>query len=168
MAHSPAGTTGSRADRIGLRRIAAEDRATLFELYALVRAEELGLAQCDPDERHQLVRFQLDAQERGYRTRYPAADWEFILRNGSPVGWIVVDRTGPVVRCLDIALVEKERCRRAGTVVMQALQAEAAATARAVSLSVSRLNLRAMAFYERLGFRTTGETDLHLTMEWQP
>jgi ribosomal protein S18 acetylase RimI-like enzyme len=168
MAHSAAGMTGSRAERIRLRRIAADDEAVLFELFASVRGEELALDGCTPEDRQKLVRFQFEAQQRGYRTQYPAADWEFIVREQSPVGWLIADRRGPVVRCLDIAVVAGERCRGAGTLAMEMLQKEAAALARPVSLKVSRLNLRAMAFYERLGFRKTGETDLHRTLEWHP
>jgi hypothetical protein len=36
-----------------------------------------------------------------------------------------------------------------------------------VRLRVMKVNPRALAFYERLGFMRTGETDTHDLMEWQ-
>ncbi len=43
---------------------------------------------------------------------------------------------------------------------------EARGLGRPVRLRVLKVNPRARAFYERLGFRRTGETDTHDLMEW--
>jgi GNAT superfamily N-acetyltransferase len=37
-----------------------------------------------------------------------------------------------------------------------------------IRLRVLKVNPRALAFYQRLGFVRTGETDAHVLMEWAP
>jgi ribosomal protein S18 acetylase RimI-like enzyme len=37
-----------------------------------------------------------------------------------------------------------------------------------IRLQVLKVNTRAMAFYQRLGFKTTGESDTHFLMEKLP
>jgi ribosomal protein S18 acetylase RimI-like enzyme len=143
------------------------DEAAFFQLFAAVRAEELGMRVWDPHLRDQMLRIQFEAQRRGYREQFPAADERLILRNGSPVGWIIVDRSGTELNGIDMALLSEERNRGVGTRVIRALQEEAAAESRAMVLSVLTLNVRALALYVRLGFRVTRETDTHTFMEWR-
>jgi ribosomal protein S18 acetylase RimI-like enzyme len=143
------------------------DEATLFQLYTAVRAEELGMQAWDPELRAQILRFQFEAQRRGYREQFPAADERLILRDGEPVGWIVVDRSGPGLHGIDMALLPAERSRGIGTGVIQALQAEAASENRPMVLTVQRGNVRARALYVRLGFRVVTEADVHTVMEWR-
>ena len=95
-----------------------------------------------------------------------AADERVILRDGSPVGWIIVDRSGTELNGIDMALRSEERNRGVGTRVIRALQEEAAARSRAMVLSVLTLNLRALGLYVRLGFRAISKTDTHTIMEW--
>jgi ribosomal protein S18 acetylase RimI-like enzyme len=143
------------------------DEATLFQLYTAVRAEELGMQAWDPELRALILRFQFEAQRRGYREQFPAADERLILRDGEPVGWIVVDRSGPGLHGIDMALLPAERSRGIGTGVIQALQAEAASENRPMVLTVQRGNVRARALYVRLGFRVVTEADVHTVMEWR-
>ena|ERR1700681_4177713 len=143
------------------------DEAALFQLYTAVRADELGMQGWDPELRNQLLRFQFEAQGRGYREQFPAADERLILRDGSPVGWIIVERSGTELRGIDMALLSEERNKGVGTRVIRALQEEAAAESRAMVLSVLTLNVRALALYVRLGFRVISTTDTHTVMEWR-
>ncbi len=154
-------------DDITLRDLRADDEPALFQLHMAVRSEELGMQNWEPELRDRMLRIQFDAQRRSYRERFPHADERLILRDGSPVGWVIVDRSGPKMQCLDIAIVSEERCRGAGTRVFRALQEEATVADRPLALMVLRMNVRAHALYFRLGFRVVAETDLHLMMEWQ-
>jgi ribosomal protein S18 acetylase RimI-like enzyme len=142
------------------------DEATLFQLFAAVRSEELMMGGWDPVLRNQILRFQFEARRRGYHDQFPAADARLILRDGSPVGWVVVDRSGTMLHCVDIAILSEARNTGLGTRVLRALQEEAAAAGRPVALAVLRSNVRARGLYVRLGFRVTRETDLHTLMEW--
>jgi ribosomal protein S18 acetylase RimI-like enzyme len=119
--------------------------ADLFELFSRVRADELGMHSWDPELRARMLRFQFDAQRHGYRAQCPAADARLILRGGVRVGWIIVDRSGPALHCVDIGIVPEARSQGVGTRVWRALQDEAAATARPLVLTVLRTNIRARA-----------------------
>jgi ribosomal protein S18 acetylase RimI-like enzyme len=153
-------------DTLTLEMVRAEE-AALFQLYTAVRAEELGMQDWDPELRNQMLRLQFEAQRRGYREQFPAADERLIVRDGSPVGWIIVDRSGTELRAIDMALLLAERNRGVGTRVIRGLQQEAAAGNRPMVLSVLTLNVRALGLYVRLGFRVIGETDTHAIMEWR-
>jgi ribosomal protein S18 acetylase RimI-like enzyme len=153
-------------DTLTLDMVRAEEVA-LFRLYTAVRAEELGMQDWDPESRNRMLRFQFEAQRRGYREQFPAADERLILSDGSPVGWIIVDRSGTELRGIDMALLSEQRNKGVGTRVIRALQEESAARSRPMVLSVLTLNVRALALYVRLGFRVISETDTHTAMEWR-
>jgi ribosomal protein S18 acetylase RimI-like enzyme len=153
-------------DTVTLEMVRA-DEAPLFQLYAAVRAEELRMQDWAPELRNQMLRFQFEAQRRGYREQFPAADELLIVSDGSPVGWIVVDRSGTELHAIDIAVLSKERNKGVGTRVIRTLQEEAAARSRPMVLSVLTLNVRALGLYVRLGFGAISETDTHTVMEWR-
>lgn len=150
-----------------LTETAADDQATRFELYAEVRAEELGIAGWEPSQRTQLLRLQFEAQRRGYRDAFPAAAERLIWYDGAPAGWVIVDRSGLRLHCIDIGIRSGVRGRGLGTRVLRALQEEAAAGDRPLALTVLRTNVRALALYARLGFREVGGNDTHALMEWR-
>lgn len=144
------------------------DQAGWFDLFSRVRAEELGMQAWDPQLRDQMLRLQDQAQRRGYLAQFPSSDTRLILRKGEPIGWLIVDRSGATLHCVDIAVVPEARNQGVATWVWRTLQDEAAATARPLVLTVLRTNVRALALYVRLGFRVVGETDAHVLMEWRP
>jgi ribosomal protein S18 acetylase RimI-like enzyme len=148
-----------------LKDVGQDGEAALFQLFAAVRCEELMMEQWEPALRNQMLRLQFEAQRRGCREQFPGADARLILRDGSPVGWVIVDRSGPMLHCVDIAILSEARNTGLGTRVLRALQEEAAAAGRPVALTVLRSNVRARGLYLRLGFRVIRETDLHTLME---
>jgi ribosomal protein S18 acetylase RimI-like enzyme len=154
-------------DTITFKNVSADEERVLFALYSSVRSDELGIQSWDAGLRSQILRFQFEAQERGYREQFPAADRRLILRNGSTVGWVIVDRSGSALHGIDIALIAEERSRGVGTRVIKALQYEAAADKRPFVITVQRTNDRATALYLRLGFHVIEETELHRLMEWR-
>lgn len=149
-----------------LKDIGADDEVVLFQLFTTVRSEELRMDHWDPDLRTQTLRVQFEAQRRGYRAQWPDVCERLILSDGSPVGWVIVDR-GLVMRGIDMAVVPEARDSGVGTRVIRALQAEVARSAGTFVIAVLRSNIRARALYVRLGFIVTGETDLHTLMEWR-
>jgi ribosomal protein S18 acetylase RimI-like enzyme len=151
-----------------LQDVRADDEGVLFELYVAVRSEELGMQGWSDEMRDRVLRTQFDAQRRGYRDQYPGLDEQLILCGGSPVGWVVVDRSDSrELHGLDIALVAEARQQGVGTRVMRLLQDEAAAGNRPMVIVVERRNSRALAFHGRLGFTAIGDTDVHCVMEWR-
>ena len=154
-------------ETLTLRDVRPEDEAGFFELFAAVRTGELGMQEWEPGLRDQILRLQFEAQRRSYRAEYPAADDCLIELDGAPVGWVVVDRSGPELHGIDIALLAEKRGQGLGTRVIRALQEEAAAGDRPMVTTVNRTNVQALAFYVRLGFRGIKETDAHIVMEWR-
>jgi len=156
------------SDEIILQDLRPGDEAVLFALYLAVRSEELGMQEWPEEIRDRVLRIQFDAQRRGYRDQYPGLDEQLILRSGSPVGWVIVDRSNArELHGIDIALLAEARRQGVGTRVMRSLQAEAAAGDRPMVIVVERRNDRALAFHHRLGFRDAGETEVHHVMEWR-
>jgi ribosomal protein S18 acetylase RimI-like enzyme len=152
----------------GLRLSVAgsSNEPSLVELYKRVRAEELRLEDGDPRTREQLLELQFKAQWASYHDEFPGADTRLISHQGSPVGWVIVDRTGNALHGIDIALLPPARSRGIGTHIIRQLQAEAAAAGRPMVITVNRLNHRAVALYARLGFAVHRRTDTHVLMEW--
>ena len=157
----------SGMETLTFKDVGPNDHAALFRLFAAVRAEELGMGGWDAGLRDQILRLQFDAQRRGYADRFPGADERMILRDGVPIGWLIVDRTGTRLHGIDIGLLAEERRQGIGTQIIRALQEEAAGDGRPMTLTVKRQNVRAMALYVRLGFLTVSEDDVHLVMEWR-
>jgi ribosomal protein S18 acetylase RimI-like enzyme len=139
----------------------------LAALYAAIRSDELGMEAWDPVVRQEVLRIQHEAQWRGYREQFPHAQTQLILRDGSAVGWVTIDRSGDALHGVDIALLPAQRDRGIGTQLLRALQAEAASGGRPMRFSVNRFNHRALDLYRRVGFSVIRETDAHIFMEWK-
>jgi len=154
----PAATTAIMRD--------GEERV-LFELFTAVRSEELGMTGWDAPLRDQILRMQFTAQRRSYHEQYPGIVERFILRDGTPIGWLMIDDSGEALRCVDLAIMPAERRKGVATNTLRALQEEAAATDRPLVLSVMRMNAAALALYDRLGFRSVGGNDSHVLLEWR-
>lgn len=154
-------------ETLTLKDVRPEDEAGLFALFAAVRTGELGMQEWEPGMRDRILRLQFEAQRRSHRAEYPAADDRLIELDGAPVGWVVVDRSGPALHGIDIALLAEKRGQGLGTRVIRALQEEAAAGDRPMVLTVNRTNVQAHALYVRLGFHAIKETDAHIVMEWR-
>ena len=152
---------------ITLRGVSPDDERALFALYADVRAEELMMGGWDASLRDLVLQQQFDAQRRGNRAQYPASREHLIFVGDRPVGWAVLDRTGPTWHCADIAIAAEHRRRGIARHVLRAFQNEAAAAQCGVSLMVLRTNAAAHALYDDLGFRITGGTETHWLMEWR-
>jgi len=157
----------SEANSVSLRLVRAEDEEFLRAVYAGTRAEELALVPWDEAQRAAFIRFQFAAQQRFYKSEYPDAQHHVILNHGRPVGRLYVDRRAQEIRILDIALLPAHRGLGIGTPLITALMAEAAGSARALSIYVER-DGRARRLFARLGFSVREESGLQVLMEWRP
>jgi ribosomal protein S18 acetylase RimI-like enzyme len=149
---------------IKLRPEQPGDEPFLFELYASTRQEELDAFGWPPEVRAGFLKMQFQAQRHGYRTTFPAAEFQVVLLNEQNVGRLIVNRTHEEFRIVDVALLPAYRCAEIGTALIQTLFAEAAG--KPVRLTVLK-NYRASRLYQRLGFVKIGETELHDEMEWR-
>jgi ribosomal protein S18 acetylase RimI-like enzyme len=151
---------------LDLRAVGPGDDEIYFAIFAAVRSRELQLDGLDAATQALLLRSQFAAQRHAFAQEFPGADEQLIVRDGVPIGWVIVDRAGAALHGIDIGLLPGEQGRGAGTAIIRALQSEASAGGRDMTISAQRFNVRALALYHRLGFRVTGETPTHVTMVW--
>jgi GNAT superfamily N-acetyltransferase len=107
------------------------------------------------------------ARRQAYRIQFPNAARAIVLRDGDPVGSLLVDRPRSEIRVVDLALRPEQRGHGIGTWVMENLLAEATYSSRPLRLRVLKTN-RAASLYRRLGLRPTVEDGSYLAMEWTP
>lgn len=161
-------------DMVGLRRAGLSLRAAgdgdlpfLVALYASTRAAERLMVDWPDDAWARFVDTQFAAQHRDFATRY-AADFLVIQDRGRPIGRLYLDRSGPVWRIVDIALLPEGQRKGRGTAVIRWVQrASRRANADTVELHVLHANPGAARLYARLGFVDAFTTvPTHRRMTW--
>ena len=119
------------------------------------------------EQRQSFLGQQFDAQDRFYREQYPGARFAVIEHEGRPVGRLYVDHWASEIRLMDIALLPEGRGRGWGSALLGAVQREAAAAGKVLTIHVERFN-PALRLYDRLGFRLKEDKGVYLLLEWQP
>jgi ribosomal protein S18 acetylase RimI-like enzyme len=147
---------------VALRPVVAHDEPFLRRLYADTREAELALLG-DGESGRAFLELQFVAQQRAYAAGFPQASHDVVLEDGEAVGRLYVDRAGRDIHLVDIALLATHRGRGIGSGLLSALLAEARGQERALRLQVARNN-RALALYERLGWRVVGEDEVYLEL----
>ena len=146
-----------------LREATPEDESFLLEVYASTRLEELEGLGWDDNQKQAFIRMQFLARERCY----PRVGNSIILLNGRPVGRLMVDRGESALLLRDIALLTEYRNAGIGRRLIQDLIKEATDVGKPIELHVVASS-PAVRFYERLGFRQSGNDGAYLEMKWVP
>jgi ribosomal protein S18 acetylase RimI-like enzyme len=170
MAQAPTNQRTTIASPLGLLHLRPEqpqDRDFRFDLFCKSRLPEWDLVPLDPAVRHQLMAMQFEAQTTSYAAQFPQARFDIIELEGKPIGRIVVDRPGDRIHIVDVAIVPELRSRGAGTAIMRALMAEAAAAGLPVRLTVADSNDPSLRLYSRLGFRQIDQAIMYMELEWR-
>jgi len=115
---------------------------------------------------------QFGAWDHAQQDEYFKASWDLgglavVLTDNVPCGYCQVEVRADDIHLRELVLEPRFQGRGIGTTLLRSLQARAAEQAIPLRLGTLLLN-RAVALYERLGFRTTGRTDTLLLMEWMP
>jgi len=152
---------------ISLRPVLPGDEEFLRRVYGSTREAELAQVDWDDTQKEAFVSMQFDAQRRYYAECYAGASFDVIVRDGVPVGRLYVARWPDEIRIVDIALLPQHRGRGTGTVLLDGLFAEGAATGRPVSIHVERFN-PALRLYGRLGFSMVEDRGVYLLLRWDP
>jgi len=152
---------------VTLRSSMPDDRDFLLAVYSRTRDEELSLSGWDDNQKRAFLEMQFHAQSQQYGLCYPQADSSVILLDDLPVGRFLVDRSGPDIMLVDIALLPEYRNQRIGTTLIQSLLNEAAGARKNVALHVLR-GSAAARLYERLVFTTVTENSVYLEMRRPP
>jgi ribosomal protein S18 acetylase RimI-like enzyme len=149
---------------VALRRERPEDLPFLERLYFSVRWQELAQLDWPEDAKLGFLRQQFSFQVKHYSTYYAGADFGILEHEGVPIGRLYLFRGERDLRIVDISLLPEWRGGGLGTLVLQAVLAEAGACGRTVSIHVEKFN-PAQRLYRRLGFRTIGEDGPYWLME---
>jgi ribosomal protein S18 acetylase RimI-like enzyme len=152
---------------VGLRFARPEDESFLLDVFASTRTEELALTSWTPQQKDAFLRMQFDAQRRSYANDHPHAEYWVIQHDYVDVGRMITDRNDSEIALMDIALLPQHRQQGIGSVLLRRLTEEATRGGKSIRLHVERFN-PALLWYERLGFKVTGEGQIHLEMIWRP
>ncbi|MDB5298843.1 MAG: family N-acetyltransferase [Phycisphaerales bacterium] len=160
-------TDSAEAGAVGLVPAGTADADFLLAVYSSTREEELAQTNWPQDQKSAFLRMQFDAQRRHYLAHYPAAAWHLIVRDGRPIGRMIVDRGADEILLMDIALLPAHRGAGTGGALVRALIEEAREAGKRVRLHVETFN-RARGLYRRLGFVDEQEQGIYLCMVWNP
>jgi ribosomal protein S18 acetylase RimI-like enzyme len=154
-------------ESITLRPAAEDDQDFLLELFKSSRGDDLRGLGWDEERISEFLEMQYEAQQNFVTADHPKLTDQIVLAEGTPVGHFAVEQRPNEIRLVDLSLLPEHRNCGTGALLIQELQAQAAAAKRPLRCQVIRFN-RAVGLFERLGFRRTSETGTHFQMEWLP
>jgi len=106
-----------------------------------------------------------DEQRRLHERRFASQDFQVIQVSGVNAGVLAIERRPDCLRVNQLLLLPEYQGKGIGTACMTRVLGEAAERSVPVRLQVLKGNERALSFYRRLGFQTTGEDDIHIQIE---
>ena len=158
----------ARRQGVLLRPAGRADLPFLRALFGDLRRPELAAAGWPEDLRRAFCDNQFALQHRSFVAHFPGAEFFLVLLHGAPVGRLYVDRTGPVIHLVEIALLTTARRQGIGGWLLDSLKAAVRrSAAEALTLQVDSRNLAARRLYERAGFQSVGENGGRLQMRWE-
>lgn len=149
-----------------LRPAVPADQEFLFQLYAATRRQEIAAFGWNAAQQDAFLRMQFKAQQQWYATAYADADHQIVMLDDQAVGRTLVQRKPEAATLVDIALLPDYRGRGLGESLLRDLLEACRAAQVPMRLQVLKTN-PAQRLYERLGFRSTGEDQMYLQMEWR-
>ncbi len=121
-----------------------------------------------PAQQDQFLKMQYMARRQSYAITYPGSDHSILFDGEQPIGAIIVSRTEPELRLVDIAFLPGQQGKGAGSAVIQDLIREAMSCGRPLRLSVTRANSGAQRLYSRIVFVTKSADAMYIEMEYIP
>lgn len=97
--------------------------------------------------------------------RFASQNVQVIQFRGIDVGYFSTSSTADAVRVHQIFILPEYQRKGLGSACVRLIVSDARAQKKAVRLQVLKINTRAIAFYERLGFSIFDEDDTHVQME---
>lgn len=107
-----------------------------------------------------------ERQRQLHQQRFGAQDFRVINLDGTDVGIMAVVVASDCVQVNQLFILPERQCMGIGRRCMSLIIEEARQLGLPVRLRVLKVNSRALAFYQRLGFVCTGESDSHDLLEW--
>ena len=97
--------------------------------------------------------------------RFASQDFQIVQVSGIDVGILAVVRQPDCVKVNQIFIIPEYQSKGIGLTCITRIIDNAAMSDLPVRLQVLKVNNRAFAFFQRLGFRSTGENETHVLME---
>ena len=149
---------------ITLRPVTPGDEPFEIALFDITNDEMLTLMGLPPDQRAMLSAFQVRAQRASYVNDYPDANTLIIEAEGLAIGkYIYASRENEII-FIDIAIVPGYQSRGIGSLVIGPQLKEIHDLGKTGYLRVRKDNVRAIALYERTGFRIFEEEEINFRM----
>jgi ribosomal protein S18 acetylase RimI-like enzyme len=106
-----------------------------------------------------------DEQRKLHQRRFAVHDFRVIQVAGTDVGIMAMERKPDCINLHQLFILPEYQERGIGEAVMKLLINESAGAKLPIRLQVLKVNNRALTFYQRLGFKRTGESETHILME---
>ena len=106
-----------------------------------------------------------DEQRKLHQRRFAVHDFRVIQIAGTDIGIMAMERQQNCISLHQLFILPEYQRKGIGEAVMKLIINEAAEAKMAIRLQVLKVNNRAFKFYERLGFKRTGESDTHILMK---
>ena len=106
-----------------------------------------------------------EEQRQLHERRFASQDFQVIQVSGIDVGILAIVRQPDCVKVNQMFILPEYQSRGIGAACMLRIIEDAVTSELPVRLQVLKVNSRAVAFYQRLGFRSIGESDTHVLLE---
>jgi GNAT superfamily N-acetyltransferase len=154
-------------EKVELRPVVMpDDEEFLKSVYASTR-DDVQYLPFDDAGKQAFILMQYTAQKNHYDEYYKDAKHWIVLYEGNPAGRHMIDYGREDIRLVDMAILPEYRGKGIGTVLFKDAFKDSVRLGLPCILHVIKEN-PAIPMYERLGFRTIGETGIHDKMEWRP
>ena len=107
-------------------------------------------------------------QKKLHNRRFASQDLRIIQFSGIDVGFLSASNTSEAVNVNQIYILPEYQGRGIGAACMRGIIDDANQEQKPVTLQVLRINTRAIAFYQRLGFTIVDENSTHFQMKRLP
>jgi ribosomal protein S18 acetylase RimI-like enzyme len=158
----------NRIDRqnVSYRPLQDGDLPFLAALYFSTRTDEMAAVPWSPEQKAQFLMMQFEAQTVHYAEQYDPSGFFIIEHDGKSIGRLYRERQDDDIHLIDISLAPEVRGAGLGTILLQEILDEAAASGLTVSIYVEHFN-PAKRLYHRLGFTEIGENGVYHLMKWE-
>jgi len=106
-----------------------------------------------------------EEQRRLHLKRFSSQEFSVIQLSGVDVGIMAIVKEPDCVNINQIFILPKYQGKGIGTACVRQVVDDAATTKLSVKLQALKVNNRAIAFFQKLGFKKIGESGTHVRME---
>ena len=102
-----------------------------------------------------------------HNRRFASQDLRIIQFHGTDVGFLSTSNTSDTFKVDQLYILPEYQGRGIGAACMRRIIDDASLEQKSVTLQVLKINVRAIAFYQRLGFTIVDENSTHFQMKRQ-